>query len=477
MKYGIAVGLMLLLVALAPIAHAQAPTESPGVTPDSFLYGLDVALDRISFLLTFDQAAKSRKGLEIASERLLEVRAMAEENKVQAMERAQSEHDDALTRVETSLRALERDDSSVELEEEVEIERRLLEHRKKVEEVEGEIEVKIQVKGGITPEQRELINSVLSRLENRTGEVEIEIENKKDRTKVKIRERTGKSEDEVEEEVEEVERRRGLAELKEERALEAIEDAREEISEAREKLGNVSSTLLAEAGDHLARAEAAFEAGDFGRAFGQATSAANIAKSAREEHEEREEEEEEEEELEIEVEIEGNVSKVKVEIGDAKSKFRLDTTDREAIIAEIAARTGLSADEVRSVVKFEEEEEEEHEEIEEEREERREEARELSIEVVIRNGTARVEIELAGRETRFEIATTNRGEIIDAIAQRTNLTAAEIEGAIKWKAELGEQERTRERIREREETEVERREEENRTEVEEREESREERRG
>ncbi len=467
MKYGIAVGLMLLLV--APLVHAQAAEESPGVTPDSFLYGLDVALDRLSFLLTFDQAAKSRKGLEIARERLLEVRAMAEENKVRAMERAQAEHDDTLTRVETSLRALERDDTSVELEEEVEIEKRVIEHRKKVEEVEGEIKVKIRARGGITPEQRELIDSVLSRLQNSTGEVEIEIESKKDKTKVKIRERTGKSEEDVEEEVEMVEERRGLADLKRERALEAIEDAMEEIAEAKEKLGNVSSTLLTEAEDHLARAEEAFEAGDYGRAFGQATSAANIAKSAKEEHEEREEEEE----LEIEVEIEGNVAKVEVEIGDAESKFRLETTDREAIIAEIAARTELSVEEIRSVVKFKEEEEHE-EEVEEEHEEREE--RELSIEVVIRDGTARVEIEQDGRETRFDLNTTNRDAIIDTIAQRTNLTAAEIEGVIKWKAELGEQERPREGVREGETVEEERREEEreeveeNRTEVEEREE-------
>ncbi len=459
MEVKIALGLLLLLV--APLVHAQAPAESPGVTPDSFLYGLDVALDRLSYLLTFDQAAKSRKGLEIARERLLEVRAMADENKLEAMARAQSEHEDSLVRVESSLKALEREDASVELEEEVEIERRLIEHRKRVEEVEGEIKVKIKVKGGITPEQRELIDSVLARLENKTGEVEIEIENKKDKTKVKIREKTGKSEEEVEEEVEEVEKKQGLVELKRERALERIDDAKDEIAETKEELGNVSSTLLAEAEGHLAKAEEAFAAGDFGEAFGQATAAARLAENARKEHEEIEEEEEEKEELEIEVEIEHGIAKVKVEIGDAETKFRLNTTDEEAIIAEIAARTGLTVDEVRGAVKFEEEEVEE--EKREEREEEREGNRsEVSIEVAIKDGTASVEVERDGEEIKFDLNTTNRDEIVDAIAQRTGLTVEQIETAIAWKAELGEQERPKDRERIRRETE-----ERERTEVEE----------
>lgn len=51
-----------------------AQEVSAGITPDSWLYGLDVAIDQITLLLNFDNGDKARKGLEIARERLLEVK-------------------------------------------------------------------------------------------------------------------------------------------------------------------------------------------------------------------------------------------------------------------------------------------------------------------------------------------------------------------------------------------------------------------
>ncbi len=421
--------LILAVLAVQPVSAQATESTEPGITPDSFLYGLDVALDKINLLLTFDQAAKSRKGLEIARERLLEVRAMAIENKFQAMERAQAEHDDALTGVESSLKALERGNLSVELEEEVEIEKRLIEHGEKVGKVEGEIKVKIEVKGGISPEQRKLVDSILSSMENKTGKVEIEIEVKKEKTKVKIREKTGMDEDEMEEEVEKLEKIKGLADLKMERAAERIEDAREEIAEAKARLGNGTSRPLANAEEHLARAEAAFNEGKYGEAFGQATAALNIAKSVKEQ---LEEEEPEEAELEIEVEIKGGRSKVEVEIDGAKDKFVLNTTDREAVIAEIAARTGLTADVVRSAVTFEEEEGVE-----------RIGRKELEIEVEISGGKALIEIKMDGNETEFVLNTTDNAAIIAAISERTGLSAEEIEKVIERSVKLGSQERPR----------------------------------
>lgn len=436
MRFRILGILLVLAVAVQPV-FAQAENET-GITPDSFLYGLDVALDKISLLLTFDQATKSMKGLEIARERLSEVRAMALENKLQAMERAKAEHDDALTRVESSLNALERGNSTTELEDEVKIEKRLIEHGKKVKDIEGEIKVKIAVKGGVTPEQRRQVDSILSGLENKTGKVEIEIENKKNKTKVKIKEKTGKSDEEVEGEVEKVENATGVAGLKVERTADRIEDATEEITKAKARLGNETnetSKLLAEAEDHLARAQAAFNESKYGEAFGQATAALNIAKSIRKQLREGHAEKVEEE-LVIEVEIGGNSSKVKVEVNGTKDKFVLNTTDREAIIAEIAARTGLSADVIRGVIKFEEKAE---------KGEKRE--KELEIAVEITDGTAHVVIKMRGNETEFTLNTTDNAAIIAAISERTGLSADEIEKAIKRTVKLGTQERPKEKER------------------------------
>ena len=63
---------------ILPIVSANQHTEDSGVTPDSFLWGLDKALDQLTILLTFDEGKKARKGLEIAQERLLEVKEMVE---------------------------------------------------------------------------------------------------------------------------------------------------------------------------------------------------------------------------------------------------------------------------------------------------------------------------------------------------------------------------------------------------------------
>lgn len=426
-------GILLVLASLAiqPALAQEAEGSDPGITPDSFLYGLDVALDKINLLLTFDQAGKSKKGLDIARERLLEVRAMALENKITAMERAAKEHDSALVQVESSVKELERDDTTSELEEEIEIERRLIEHKKRVEDVNGEIKVKIKVKGVITPEQQELVDSILSSMENKTGKVEIKINNKKGETKIKIKVETGKSDEEIEGEVKRLEKVKGVAGLKLERAADRIEDASEKIEEARELLGNETSTLIDEAEEHLSKAESAFDEGRYGDAFGHATAARSIAKAVKKQLEEEREEEAEEEELEIKVKIKRGIARVKVEVDEVEDKFVLNTTDREEIIEAIAERTGLTVDEVRDVMEFEEEDEED-----EEAEE------ELEIEVEITDGTAEVKVEMEGLETKFTLNTTKKDAIIAAISNKTGLSAEEIRNATKWKVKLGKQERS-----------------------------------
>jgi hypothetical protein len=351
-KFNILFGVLLVLSSFVvqPAFAQEAENGDPGITPDSFLYGLDVALDKINLLLTFDQTEKSKKGLEIAQERLLEVRAMALENKISAMERAANEHDNTLAQVESSVQELEKGNTTTELEEEIEIERKLIEHRKRVENVQGELKIKIAVKGGITPEQRELVDSILSNMENKTGKVEIEIDNKKGETKIKIKTETGKSDDEIEEEVERLEEAKGVTGLKRERAEDRIEDAIEKIEEARGLLGNESSKLLGETEEHLSKAQSAFNEEDYGEAFGQATAALKIAKAV-EKQQEEESEDEGENKLEIEVEIVDGKAEIEIEMEGEEIKFTLNTTDDEAIIAAISEMTGLTEQEIKKVIK------------------------------------------------------------------------------------------------------------------------------
>jgi len=366
------IGILMILLALSTVNAQQADA---GVTPDSFLWGLDKAIDQLNLLLTFDKSEKSKKGIEIARERLLEVKAMVEENKLEAAEKAKEEHGRTLVKVKKNVKEIEKDNSIDEIKEVIEIEKELEEHNEEIEQTFDELKVKIEIKGEITQQQKDLIDSVLNSLKGQTGEVEIEIKNKKDKTKIEIKQKTGKSEKEVEEEIEDIEKEKGLTDIKGGKAAEEIEDAKEDLTELQEELaehkseGHVANetpitTLIDNAKTKISKAEEAFKANDFGEAFGQANAAEQLIKNAEKILEKtvekfEEEEEHEEEEREIEVKIFDKLTQVKIEIDDAKLKFTLQTTNKDVIIQEISARTGLSVDEVTKLAEFEEEELEE----------------------------------------------------------------------------------------------------------------------
>ncbi|MEK6909465.1 MAG: DUF5667 domain-containing protein [Candidatus Aenigmatarchaeota archaeon] len=431
---------LVTFLALISVTLAQEVTTSPvgaqigtvkaGTTPDSFLWGLDVAIDNIRQLLTFDNTAKAKVGLEIARERLLEVREMVIENKIEASQKAQNEHVKTLEKVKASVTGLSRANSTQELEQEIELEREIEEHEEEVETVSEELKIKIEIKGVVTSEQQALIDSVLNLMQNKTGEVKIEIENKKGETKIKIKAETGKSEDEIEDEVEELEERTGLLDIKQTKAEEQIDDALEELAEVKSKLleanvTNITSVneLVSQAEQKLAQAQDAFNETKFGEAFGLSNAAEQLAKNA-EKILERFLEKEEEEEREIEVEVEGGVAKIKVEVNDLKLKYRLNTTNREEIIADIASKTGLSPDEINAIMEFEVEEEEEKE-----------------IEVEIEEGIAKVKTEIDGQKQKFVLSTTNQTEILENIANRTGLTFEEVKSLAEIEVEEEESEK------------------------------------
>ena len=78
---------------------------------------------------------------------------------------------------------IEEDNSTEEIEEVIEIEKELQDHNEEVNQVFGELKIKIKIEGDITQAQQDLIDSILASLEGQTGKVEIEIKNKKDKTK------------------------------------------------------------------------------------------------------------------------------------------------------------------------------------------------------------------------------------------------------------------------------------------------------
>ncbi len=181
----------------------------------------------MNLLLTFNSAERVRKGIEIARERLEEVNVMVEENKLNAAEKAKDAQLNVLSMVKNSISDIKDANSTKQIEEEIEIEKELEEHEEEVEEVSNKLKVKIEIKGALDEQQKALISSILSSIQNKTGEVKIEIKNKKDKTKIKIE--TGKSEKEVEDE-------KGLFDIKKEEAMEEIKDAKENLQELESKI-------------------------------------------------------------------------------------------------------------------------------------------------------------------------------------------------------------------------------------------------
>ena len=79
---------LISLVILAPTVLAQPELPDPGITPDSPFYRLDTFFDRF------------RSSEVVAGKRVAEIRAMAEENKTEAMERAVEGYERAMERRE-----------------------------------------------------------------------------------------------------------------------------------------------------------------------------------------------------------------------------------------------------------------------------------------------------------------------------------------------------------------------------------------
>lgn len=410
--------IILSLILLLPVTSAQQSVDNnigAGVTPDSFLWGLDKAIDQLSLILTFDRGEKAKKGLEIAKERLLEVKAMVEENKFSQAEKAKEAHARNLIRLRQNVGRLSDDTLTEEIMRVVEIEKGLEDHNEEIEQTLGELKIKIKIKGEDAQDQLALIDSILNSLQEQTGEVEIEIKNKKDEIKVKIKQETKKPEEEIALEIEDIEKSGGVK--KREKALEAIEDAEEELAEvlreAEEKNIAVSEALIADFNSLLEQAITEFDSGNF-------IEAKRFAKQAESLLDDKDEELEEDE-REIEVEIEEGKAKVKVEIGKEELKFEVDDTNLETIVNKISTMTGLSIEEINSIIKVKIEEEEEELEVE--------------LEAESKDGKTKVKTEVNGKEQRFILESSSIEEVVKEIMARTGLSEEEVKANLKFNAE------------------------------------------
>lgn len=346
LKSGLIIFLILILI---QNIYGHEETTDPGILPDSIFWGLDKAFDSLSMALTSNADEKAKKGISIAIERIAEVKLMLEQNKIEHSLKAKKATSDTLLKVKEKIAAIEKEDKTQELETTLEIENELSEVEDELEELK-EIEIKIKIKGDLSPDKLQQLESIVSGLLGTSGELEIEIKNKKDKTKIEIKAK-GIDEDKLEAELEE---KHGLLEKKKHKVEEEIEDAKEELEEV-EKIvaeGVPQSILeiLNEARKKIENAESALAESKFGEAFGQANAAKNILKNA-----EKKLEAEEEKELEIEAEIKEGFTKIKVEFDEEELEFTLATTNKDEILSAIAENLGMTVEEIRTLVDFEDE--------------------------------------------------------------------------------------------------------------------------
>lgn len=258
MKQLLSLFVALLLVFSIPIVIAQEETaeeedeeiaEEAGITPDSKLWGLERAMERISLALTFNRAAKAKKGLAHAKERLAEVQAMIAAKKIDAAERAKVEHGRALGRVKQEIEKID-EEPEEEIEEMLELENEAEEEENKI----GLLQARIKIKGELIEEQEAKIDALLESLKNNADELKTKIITKKLKTKIRIKAVTQKTDEEIEELIKLKEEKLGIK-VARARRVEALTKVIEKLEEKKgivkgievsgviEKLTNVRERL------------------------------------------------------------------------------------------------------------------------------------------------------------------------------------------------------------------------------------------
>lgn len=309
--------LKLSIILSMPFITAHQESISPGITPDSPLYSLDIALEKLQLLLARDNIKKAELSLKFATERIAEVKAMAEKNNLDAAEKAVREHSKLKQEVKLKIKQVKEDREEVK--NLIKIEKELFEQESLINSVLTDIESFLGK--NLSSSESSVLDNILTSLSNSTAEVEIEIKQKKDKIKIKIEQEGGEDKKEIEKEFKELEKSEGLLELKIERASEKISDAEEKILEVEEKLNQIANNktsqsiqiLLQQAKEKLSNAKSALANNSYGEAFGYATASEMLARNAKKIIEQGKAGQLEEELEEKEIKVKKNKSELEIE--------------------------------------------------------------------------------------------------------------------------------------------------------------------
>lgn len=271
-----------VLDAIAEESDAE-DLSAAGVTPDSPFYGLDVAMDNIGLMFTFNKAKKAEKKLIIADERLREAKMMAIHNKLTAMEKAKKQHDGMLLSVEEDIDAMDAGNEEENLKNNLNLRARLEMHKEEISDVEQELTLRIR--DGLTDEQKGKLDSFLGSMKGSSNSVDVKIQNKEEKIKAVMKKMRNMSDADVENKMNAFDR-----EIVEEHFLnktgnmienaEKTIDCAESLIDKKEESGkNVTYAReqLDVAKDLLAEANSAFDANEIKNAMGLVFKAKRVA--------------------------------------------------------------------------------------------------------------------------------------------------------------------------------------------------------
>jgi hypothetical protein len=168
--------------------NASTP-DGNGVGPDSHFWGLDRAIERLTYHLSLGKSSKAQRGLRHALERLHEVRAMILAKRLDKAQEAADAFDETMADVEDDVEDINGDEEN-ELEEEKEAREQIRNQHRIIN------SLKLKTKGMDESEQEE-VEGILEQLENVSGKVEVKLNEKSHKTKIKIKAKEGLNSTEV----------------------------------------------------------------------------------------------------------------------------------------------------------------------------------------------------------------------------------------------------------------------------------------
>ena len=209
---------------------------------------------------------------------------MLAKERLDAAERAREEHKKYLDIVKKRVSEERSDNPETELESDVTFEAEIQEQENTVLDLDSEIRTKYRDR--LTDEQKAKLDKLLDALSEDSGKTREEAAKKILLTRAKIKERTHKTDAEIDELRDKIEKRKDIVTDKMDKVEQRIERVSNFLEQVKEKAQMLkdkglelekANRVIANAERHLAEAKAALEAKKYGEAYGLATAAGRIA--------------------------------------------------------------------------------------------------------------------------------------------------------------------------------------------------------